>query len=72
MCSCLARGYEFDDEKRRDRRIAMDRLMTLIRQLKPLDRADPPSFLKGMEAAEIGEITGDYGGPSGPPLFSRY
>jgi len=42
-----------------DRRIAMDRLMTLIRRLKPLERQTVLLYLEGMEAAEIGEITGD-------------
>jgi len=42
-----------------DRRIAIDRLMTLIHQLKPLDRQTVLLYLEGMEAAEIGEITGD-------------
>ena len=42
-----------------DRRLALDRLMTLIRRLKPLDRQTVLLYLEGMQAAEIGEITGD-------------
>ncbi len=41
-----------------DRRIAMDRLTNLINQLKPLDRQTVLLYLEGMEASEIGEITG--------------
>ncbi len=42
-----------------DRRLAMERLMSLIRQLKPLDRQTVLLYLEGLQAAEIGEITGD-------------
>jgi len=41
-----------------DRREAMERLAALIRQLKPLDRQVILSYLEGMDAASIGEITG--------------
>ena len=40
------------------RRQALDRLLTLVQRLKPLDRQVILSYLEGMEAAEIGEITG--------------
>jgi RNA polymerase sigma-70 factor, ECF subfamily len=41
-----------------DRREALERLAALIRQLKPLDRQVILSYLEGMDAASIGEITG--------------
>jgi len=40
------------------RRINLGRLSTLIRRLKPLDRQVIISWLEGMDAASIGEITG--------------
>jgi RNA polymerase sigma-70 factor (ECF subfamily) len=40
------------------RRHALDRLLTLVHRLKPLDRQVILSYLEGLEAAEIGEITG--------------
>lgn len=41
-----------------DRRLALDRLTALILRLKPLDRQVILSYLEGMDAAEIGELTG--------------
>ncbi len=41
-----------------DRSHALDRLLQLIQQLKPLDRHVILSYLEGLDAAEIGEITG--------------
>jgi RNA polymerase sigma-70 factor (ECF subfamily) len=41
-----------------DRRRALDRLMRLIHQLKPLDRQIMISYLEEMDAAAIAEITG--------------
>lgn len=41
-----------------DRRIALDRLTTLIQELKPLDRQVVLLFLEGVDAAGIGEVTG--------------
>jgi RNA polymerase sigma-70 factor (ECF subfamily) len=41
-----------------DRRKALDGLLTLIQRLKPLDRQVILSYLEGMDAAAIGEITG--------------
>jgi RNA polymerase sigma-70 factor, ECF subfamily len=41
-----------------DRRYALDRLLSLIQRLKPLDRHVILSYLEGMDAAAIGEITG--------------
>lgn len=42
-----------------DRRLAMERLMTLIQKLRPLDRQTVLLYLEGMEAAGIGDVTGD-------------
>jgi RNA polymerase sigma-70 factor (ECF subfamily) len=41
-----------------DRSRALDRLLQLIQQLKPLDRHVILSYLEGLDAAAIGEITG--------------
>jgi RNA polymerase sigma-70 factor, ECF subfamily len=41
-----------------DRSHALDRLLGLIQRLKPLDRHVILSCLEGLDAAEIGEITG--------------
>jgi RNA polymerase sigma-70 factor (ECF subfamily) len=41
-----------------DRRQALDRLLNLIQRLKPLDRHVILSYLEGLDAASIGEITG--------------
>ena len=41
-----------------DRSHALDRLLKLIQQLKPLDRHVILSYLEGLDASEIGEITG--------------
>jgi RNA polymerase sigma-70 factor, ECF subfamily len=41
-----------------DRSQALDRLIALIQHLKPLDRHVILSYLEGLDAAEIGEITG--------------
>lgn len=41
-----------------DRRQNLERLSTLIRKLKPLDRQVIISYLEGMDAGSIGEITG--------------
>ncbi len=41
-----------------DRQIALTQLMTLILRLKPLDRQIILSYLDGMDAAEISELTG--------------
>ncbi|MBS1830248.1 MAG: sigma-70 family RNA polymerase sigma factor [Acidobacteria bacterium] len=48
-----------DEPAAMDRRMAMERLMRLIERLKPLDRQTVLLYLEGMEAGEIGEITGD-------------
>jgi RNA polymerase sigma-70 factor (ECF subfamily) len=39
-------------------RQALDRLLALVQELKPLDRQVILSYLEGMDAAAIGEITG--------------
>ena len=41
-----------------DRRLNLDRLSALIQRLKPLDRQVIVSYLEGIDAASIGEITG--------------
>jgi RNA polymerase sigma-70 factor (ECF subfamily) len=41
-----------------DRAHALDRLLKLIQRLKPLDRHVILSYLEGLDAAAIGEITG--------------
>jgi RNA polymerase sigma-70 factor, ECF subfamily len=41
-----------------DRGQALDRLLNLIQRLKPLDRHVILSYLEGLDAASIGEITG--------------
>jgi len=41
-----------------NRRMALVRLMTLIRSLEPIDRQVVLLFLEGMDAAEIAELTG--------------
>ena len=41
-----------------DRHIALERLMALIRELKPLDRQVVLLFLEGVDAAGIAEVTG--------------
>ncbi len=41
-----------------DRSQALDRLLQLIQRLKPLDRHVILSYLEGLDAASIGEITG--------------
>jgi RNA polymerase sigma-70 factor (ECF subfamily) len=41
-----------------DKTVALDRLTELIRQLKPLDRQVILSYLEGMDAAAIGDLTG--------------
>jgi RNA polymerase sigma-70 factor, ECF subfamily len=41
-----------------DRRIALERLMALVRELKPLDRQVVLLYLEGMDAPGIAEVTG--------------
>ena len=41
-----------------DRHYALDRLLNLIQRLKPLDRHVILSYLEGLDAASISEITG--------------
>jgi RNA polymerase sigma-70 factor (ECF subfamily) len=47
-----------DVEESAGRNLAVDRLMTLIHELRPLDRQLVMLFLEGVDAAAIGEITG--------------
>ncbi len=41
-----------------DRRTALERLLVLVQKLKPLDRQIVLSYLEGLDAASIAEITG--------------
>jgi len=41
-----------------DRSHALDRLLKFVQQLKPIDRQVILSYLEGLDAASIGEITG--------------
>jgi RNA polymerase sigma-70 factor, ECF subfamily len=47
-----------DRELALDRRHALDKLLELVQRLKPLDRQVIMSYLEGLDAASIGEITG--------------
>jgi len=47
-----------ENELAADQRKALDRLLSLIQRLKPLDRQVILSYLEGMDAASIAEITG--------------
>jgi RNA polymerase sigma-70 factor (ECF subfamily) len=51
-----------DEPEAADRRVEMERLMKLVERLKPLDRQTVLLYLEGMDAAEIGEVTGDSAG----------
>jgi RNA polymerase sigma-70 factor, ECF subfamily len=45
-------------EPETDRRVALNQLTELVRRLKPLDRQVILAWLDGMDAGEIGELTG--------------
>jgi len=47
-----------EGEQAANRREALQRLLALVQQLKPLDRQVILSYLEGLDAASIGEITG--------------
>jgi RNA polymerase sigma-70 factor (ECF subfamily) len=47
-----------DSQFAADQRMNLERLSMLIQQLKPLDRQVIISYLEGIDAASIGEITG--------------
>jgi RNA polymerase sigma-70 factor (ECF subfamily) len=47
-----------DEQSAADRRVALERLLALIRRLHPLDRQVILSYLEGLDAASISEITG--------------
>jgi RNA polymerase sigma-70 factor (ECF subfamily) len=51
-------GIRQEDEFGLDWRMARERLLLLIQRLKPIDRQVILSYLEGMDAASIGEITG--------------
>jgi RNA polymerase sigma-70 factor, ECF subfamily len=46
------------DQAAADRNLALNRLLEMIQRLKPLDRDVILSYLEGLDAEEIGEITG--------------
>jgi len=48
----------FDREQMLDNQRALDRMMTLIHALDPIDRQVTLLYLEGMDAASIGEIAG--------------
>ena len=52
------RSESADRERQVDRTRAMERLMALIHDLKPLDRQVMLLYLEDLDAADIGEITG--------------
>jgi len=47
-----------DEQSLADRRMALEHLLALIRRLHPLDRQVILSYLEGLDAASISEITG--------------
>ena len=47
-----------DDTHGQDQRVNLERLLTLIQRLKPLDRQMTLLYLEGMDAASIGEVMG--------------
>lgn len=47
-----------DGEREADERIALEKLARLIRRLRPVDRQVILSYLDGLDAASIAEITG--------------
>ena len=47
-----------ESERDAGQREALERLLELVQQLKPLDRQVILSYLEGLDAASIGEITG--------------
>jgi RNA polymerase sigma-70 factor (ECF subfamily) len=49
---------EPDGERSADQRIALEKLLRLIQQLAPADRQVILSYLEGLDAASIAEITG--------------
>jgi RNA polymerase sigma-70 factor (ECF subfamily) len=50
-----------------DRRLAMERLIGLIHQLKPIDRQVMLLYLEGLDARDIAEVTG----LSGPNVATK-
>ena len=46
------------NESTLDRQLALDRLLSLVQTLEPIDRRVILLYLEGVDAASIGEITG--------------
>jgi RNA polymerase sigma-70 factor (ECF subfamily) len=53
-----APSTEQDGERSADQNIALEKLVRLIQQLAPIDRQVILSYLEGLDAASIAEITG--------------
>ena len=53
-----ARADQADQARDTDERMALERLLQLIHQLKPLDREVMLLYLEDLDATSIGEITG--------------
>ncbi len=53
-----SRPGEVHNETTLDRQLALDRLLSLVRTLDPVDRRVILLYLEGVDAASIGEITG--------------
>ncbi len=51
-------AVDIDADDQLDRRMAVDRLLTLIQGLRPLDRQVILLYLEGTDAVSIGEVTG--------------
>ena len=49
---------EMHNERTLDRQLALDRLLSLVQTLEPVDRRVILLYLEGVDAASIGEITG--------------
>jgi RNA polymerase sigma-70 factor, ECF subfamily len=54
----VATPDRYDQERFAGERLALDRLLSLIHELEPLDRQVILLYLEGLDAAAIGEITG--------------
>lgn len=53
-----ATATEADDDAQLDRKRALERLLVLVRSLRPLDREVMLLYLEDVDAASIGEIVG--------------
>ena len=53
-----SRAGEMHNERTLDRKLAIDRLLSLVQTLEPIDRRVILLYLEGVDAASIGEIAG--------------